>query len=216
MGLFNPDNKIINGINKCVDCVWLSLLWFICSLPIVTSGAATTALYYAINKNIRHDRGQPAQAFFSSFKKNFKQCTKIWIVMLLLYALLGFDYYVMKRLISLGEEIGYLYKAFPVFMIFITLWGFYIFPYIARFQNSIPETLFTTLYIAFRNLPWTLVLAVLFVGAFALIYMFPPITIAVPAMYNLFKNVILERIFTKYMSPEQQQEELERNRSFYN
>jgi len=216
MGFFNPDNKIINGINKCVDCVWLSILWFICSIPIVTSGAATTALYYTINKNIKHDRGQPTQAFFSSFKKNFKQCTKIWVVLLLLYALLGFDYYVMKRLISLGEEIGYLYKAFLVFMIFITLWGFYIFPYIARFQNTIPEILFTTLYIAFRNLHWTLVLAMLFVGSFALIYMWPPITIAIPAMYNLFKNAVLERVFAKYMSPEQLQEEFERNRAFYN
>ena len=216
MGFFSPDNKIINGINKCVDCVWLSILWFICSLPIITSGAASTALYYAINKNIRHDRGQPTQAFFTSFKKNFKQCTKIWAVMLFLYALLGFDYYIMKRLISLGEEIGYLYKAFLVFMIFISLWGLYIFPYIARFQNTIPETLFTTLYIAFRNLHYTLLLAVLFVGAFVLIYMYPPITIAVPAMYNLFKNRILERVFIKYMSTEQQQEELERNRVYYN
>lgn len=216
MEFFNPENKFIIGLNKTVDCVWLSILWILCSLPIITSGAASTALYYSIQKSIRNDRGYPTTSFFSSFKKNFKQCTKIWSVMVLLYALLGFDYYIMKRLINLGESIGYLHKAFLVFIIFITLWGFYIFPYIARFENTIRETLANTLYMAVRNIHWTLTIAALFAFSFVLIYMFPPIAVAVPIMYTLFKNIILERVFRKYMTPEQHLEEIERNREFYN
>lgn len=213
---FNPDNKFISGINKTLDCVWLGLLWTICSIPIFTMGTASTALYYAIHKSIRHDRGYVTSSFFSSFKKNFKQSTPIWIVMLLLYGLLAYDYHVMKTLVSLGEEIGYLYKVFPVFMIFITLWGFYIFPYIARFQNTTKETLIYSLFIAIRNIHWTLLIAVLFVISLIILYMFPPIFFVLPVMYNLFKNSILERVFDKYISPEERQKEFERNRNFYN
>lgn len=216
MGNFNSDNKFISGLNKTIDCVWLGILWTICSIPIITSGAASTALYYSINKSIRHDRGYVTSSFFSSFKQNFKQSTLIWIVILCLYALLGYDYYVMKSLISIGEEVGYLYKAFPIFMIFITLWGFYIFPYIARFHNTTKETLINSLFIAVRNIHWTILIAGLFILSLIVLYMFPPIFFVLPVMYNLFKNSILERVFEKYISPEERLKEFERNRNFYN
>ena len=43
---FNYDSPLFSSINKIVDCVFLSLLWFVFSIPIVTMGASTSALYY--------------------------------------------------------------------------------------------------------------------------------------------------------------------------
>lgn len=207
MGLFNLENKMIEGINKAIDCVWLSILWLVCSLPIITLGAANTALYYSIHKSIRNDRGYATTSFFSAFKRNFKQCTIIWCVMLLLYVLLGFDYSLMKRLVGLGEIAGYIYNAFFVFIIFVTLWGFYIFTYIARFENSIKTTLLNTLYIMLHNIPWTLLIAVLFAVSCIAVFLFPILIVVVPAMYNILKNNILEKVFQKYMSEEQRIDE---------
>ena len=34
----NPENCFFSGIRKIVDLIWLSMLWTVCSLPIVTIG----------------------------------------------------------------------------------------------------------------------------------------------------------------------------------
>lgn len=215
MNFFSENNKVIAGINKIIDCVWLSILWFLCNIPIITIGASTTALYYTMNKVIRNDRGYVAPEFFSSFRRNFKHATVIWILFLALYIFLGYDYLIMKQAMSLGEKTGYLYHAFLIFIVLLTLWGLYIFPYIARFENTIKETLRNSLYIAVCNIHWTIFLAVLFIAAFVLIYMFSPVLVVMPSLYHLFKNLIIEHVFKKYMSPEDIEAEKERNQTYY-
>ena len=47
---FNVDNKFFQGLGKIIDVICLSAFWFFLCIPIVTAGAATTALYYTVNK----------------------------------------------------------------------------------------------------------------------------------------------------------------------
>ena len=51
MSFMEYDSPIMAGIGKVIDIIWLSTLWFICCLPIVTIGASTTALYYTSVKD---------------------------------------------------------------------------------------------------------------------------------------------------------------------
>ena len=60
----------------------LNILWFICSLPVFTIGASTTALYYASLKVIRDEESHAWTLFFRSFKENFKQATQLWLILL--------------------------------------------------------------------------------------------------------------------------------------
>lgn len=214
--IFNVDNKFFRGVSKIIDCVWLSILWAICCIPVVTAGAATTGLYYAVNKAIKNDRGYASSEFFAAFKSNFKQATIIWLIFLVLYIWLGVDYYVMKVYAKAGVAIGQMSVVFLVFGVIITMWGFYVFPYIARFENSTKNILKNTALIAIGNAPWTLLLTVLFFVMWIAIYLVTPITLVMPVLYNLLKNVILEKVFKKYMTPEDLALEEERNREFYN
>ena len=43
--IFDPENKFWNDIGKVADVTCMSLLWSLTSLPLVTIGAATTAVY---------------------------------------------------------------------------------------------------------------------------------------------------------------------------
>ena len=52
MGLFNFDNVFFRGMNKLVDCVYVSFLWLICCIPIFTIGASTSALYYTSRSEV--------------------------------------------------------------------------------------------------------------------------------------------------------------------
>ena len=45
-GIFNPENRFWSFIDKLVNLCLLGVLWALFSLPVVTAGAATTALFH--------------------------------------------------------------------------------------------------------------------------------------------------------------------------
>lgn len=214
--LFNPDNKFFQGVSKVMDCIWVSILWLVCSLPIFTIGASTTALYYTAHKCLRYDRGYATSEFFRAFKSNFKQATIVWLIMLVVYAILGIDYYVMQQYAIAGEKIGVLYLVFLGFGIIVSIWWLYIFPYMARFANTTKNVFSSSLYMAVANIHWTIVLVVIVIACCLGMCLFAPVIIIMPVLYNLLKDLVLERVFLKYMKPEDIEKEKERNRDFYN
>ena len=92
-GLFNYDGPVVQTLNKVADGICLSVLWLISCLPLVTAGAATTALYYSVNKCIRHGEGHIWHEYWHSFLSNFKQATLLWLPLALLYGAIGASCY---------------------------------------------------------------------------------------------------------------------------
>ncbi len=88
---FSYDNPVWKFIGNLADFFLLSLIWLICSLPIVTMGAASTALYYVTLKMAENKEGRLLPAFFTSFRQNLKQGSLIWLGFLLAGSLIGFD-----------------------------------------------------------------------------------------------------------------------------
>ena len=66
--LLNPDNRVMRLITKIADSVFLNLLWFVFSLPIVTAGAATTALFDVTLHMVNDEEG----GIFRDFRKSFR------------------------------------------------------------------------------------------------------------------------------------------------
>src|SRR5699024_1479033 len=91
MNLFSYDSMLSRFLYLVGDIVTLHFLWLLCSLPIVTMGASTTALYYSCMKRIRTNEGYPTRNFFKSFKENFRQSTLIWLGMVIIGLILFFD-----------------------------------------------------------------------------------------------------------------------------
>ena len=83
-GLFNYDNPVWRYIGKFGDLILLNVLWIVCSIPIFTIGASTTAVYYVTLKLVRDEDGYTFRSYFRSFKENFKQATAIWLLLLIL------------------------------------------------------------------------------------------------------------------------------------
>ena len=75
MALFNMNSGFFKFINRLLDVLFLNFLWIICSLPIVTIGAATCAAFSISLKMVDDEEGYIGKAFFKEFKKNFKQGT---------------------------------------------------------------------------------------------------------------------------------------------
>lgn len=214
--LFNLDNKFFQGINKIVDCVCLSFLWVLLCIPVVTAGAATTALYYTVNKVIRNNRSYIWKEFWHAFRTNFKQSTLVWLILIFIYAIMGIDCYIMFQYAKAGVSYGSLYIVFAVLMLIVTMWANYLFPYMARFENTLKAVLKNCVIMALLNLGKTVVLLVLFLAALVVTYVFFPAIMILPAVYMLLANFILEKVFVKYMTPEDIEAEKERNEEFFN
>ncbi len=76
---------------------------------------------------------------FKGFRQNFKISTIIWLILLVIGALLAFDFRAANMLpAALQNVFRVLVGAFITF--YILLFS-YIFPYIARFENGIKDTI---------------------------------------------------------------------------
>lgn len=85
------DNPIMRGMGRVADFIILNLLWIVCSIPIITIGASTTALYTVMLKLVKNEEGYIAKGFLKAFKENFKQSTIMWAIFLLLGILFVVD-----------------------------------------------------------------------------------------------------------------------------
>ncbi len=62
------------------DLLILNLLWLLCSLPILTIGPATCALFSVTLKIAKDEPVQTVREFFTAFKSNFKQAFLLGII----------------------------------------------------------------------------------------------------------------------------------------
>jgi uncharacterized membrane protein YesL len=82
MNPFSINSPVIQFLAKVADMIILNILTLILSIPIVTIGAATTALHYAVDK-VFAEEGTLLKNYFHAFVTNFKQSTVYWLLILL-------------------------------------------------------------------------------------------------------------------------------------
>lgn len=147
---------------KVCNCCCLNALWLLCSLPIFTMGAATTALYSVSIKLVRGNDGSIYTQFFRSFKENFKQATQLWLILLAAGIFLGVDGYVLSHLrtTSTGATaimwtlmLAVIIAAAIIYAILLA----YTFPLLAYFDNTNRAMLFNAFQVGVRYLGCTLV-----------------------------------------------------------
>lgn len=215
-GLFNYDNGLMTTLGKICDCMILSILWCVCSIPIITVGASTAALYYAVNKSIRYNRGYAYKEFFSAFKSNFKQGTIVWLINLGLLLFGAYDCYILYQLRENISGAKIIMVIIVALLIFLIMWMTYVYPYMARFALPTKALMKNCVILALAHFLRSLLLVVLFVAAVVASLAVPMAGIFVPVIYMVIANRIVERVFRKYMSEEDIEAEEERNRVFYN
>lgn len=51
------DNGVTRFLGKVADFMFLNLLWIVCSIPIITIGASTTAMYSVMLRLVKNEDG---------------------------------------------------------------------------------------------------------------------------------------------------------------
>ena len=146
-------------MGRVADLIILNVIFLICCLPIVTIGASLTALHYVTLKMARNEESYIVKSFFKSFKQNFKQATIINIIMLVIGAILYFDLHIVMGMSgSLSQVLYIIFIAFAFLYLIVFL---YIYPVLSKFYNSIKNTFRNAILMSIRNLPYTILMAVI-------------------------------------------------------
>lgn len=159
-------NRLMNGIymrrlTKVANLLYLSILWTVFSLPIITIGASTAALYYAAHHAVREDEGYIFQQFWKAMKNSFKQATITWLFFATAISVFYYNSLFLGAKAN-GSVVTIIGQT--MFLLFIPLaccCFIYAISYIARFQSPLKIVWKNAAILAISHLPKSLFLLIL-------------------------------------------------------
>ncbi len=194
----SPFSQVL--LKLCYSC-YLNLLWFICSIPIVTLGAATTALYYTTLKIARgEEETSLTRMFFRSFRENFRQSTVLWLILLAAGAFLAGDGYILYHLRA--SSVGPAAVMWTLILALViaaavlyTIVLLYVFPLVASVSNTNWAMVKNSVLIGARYLFCTiLVFAIHFAMFFLVVSFFTPLIIFGEGLCALASSYLLSGV----------------------
>ena len=140
-GFFAPDSAAMRFLTRIADLMILNVVFIATSIPIVTIGAALTGLNFTAMRLARGQSDSTTGDYFRSFRRNFRQATLIWLLVLLMAAVLGAWYLVVATFVT-ETVIQFIVLAIWYLVAFVlalnVLW---VFPYLANFEGTIRDVL---------------------------------------------------------------------------
>lgn len=201
--IFNPDNFFWKCFDKMADVVGLSLLWFLCSLPVLTIPAASTALYDCAVRCVRGGEPTVYSRFFRTFKREFKLITPAGLLWggAVLLPMAGSRILAAasqgSRLLAVLAVMYYVLMVIPAGML---CW---LFPLASRYRLTFRELNRTALQLWLAHLPSTVVMAALLALCVDVTAQLLLPVCCLPCLLALAHSLFVERAFRKHMPEEE-------------
>ena len=126
---------------RIVRYIWnlfvLNICFILCCLPVITIGAAISAMYAVFLNDFRESG--VLRKFIGAFAENFKQATVIWLIFMALAAVLAANWYYLLTY-SLGGNGLLLAVAAVVSVLYLSVVSF-AFALQAKYENSPLQTM---------------------------------------------------------------------------
>lgn len=196
--MFKTKNRpVMFTIGKLVDTFLLTLLWILFSLPIITMGAASTALSAVTLRMAAGEDLLVMRTFVKTFKQEFTSSLKVWLILLLVGVVLVGNYWFLMQLQ------GQLVTAFLGLMLVFTLIYFfvlvYVFPLIAKFNNTTGKYLLSALMMSIKHLPATIVIVLIFAVVCIGVSYFMPLLMISVGLFTMLSAYVLKAVLRKYI-----------------
>ena len=176
--IFGLESPFMNFLNRVADLIWLNILTMICCIPIITIGASLTAMNYVLLKMAKNEEGYITKAFFKSFKQNFGQATLILLIQFVIYGILAGDLFIFRY--AAMDFPGWVQIAVIAVGILVTFATIYLYPLLARYDNTIKATYKNSFLMGVLSLPRTLLMVLCWI---------------IPVIVFFFANPILPLVF---------------------
>ena len=204
MNFFVIDSPVMRFLGRIGDIIILNLIFVVTALPVITVGTALSALYTVAMKLARGEDPSVLREYMRAFRRNMKPATICWLIMAAAGALIFLDF----RLV--GAFGGALYTVVRLLLAMIfgvwMLTFLYLFPYIARFENTVFHSVKNALFLSAAHLPSTVMMLVISVGLIV-VTLFTSRTFVIGTIWWFFagfaavayvQSFLLSRIFAKY------------------
>ena len=196
--VFRYQGWLWRALNTLTDILALSVLWLLCSIPVLTLGAATTALYDSVVRCIRYKQSGPYERFFRTFKNELVPgllLTLLWgaIAALGLWMLALLRQYSAEAPTAMAA--GAAYYVALILPLGAACW---VFPILSRCAMSFGALNKTALKFAAGHLPSTVVLVLMTaeIARLSVRWMFP--LAFMPAVLMLLWSLFTEPAFKKH------------------
>ncbi len=171
---FGLDSPLMTGLTKIADLIILNFITILCCIPVITAGAAITAMHFVALKIVRDEESYILKTFFRSFKQNFKQSTILWLIHLAVIALVVYDIIIIRY--QMTNLPSWMVFALLGVCILVYLLGLHIFPLQSKFENTIPKTIKNSVLVGIMTLPKTVLMGVIQILPIVLAVIFPAVT----------------------------------------
>lgn len=191
------DNLFFTILGKIMEVLWVSILWILFSIPIVTIGASSTALYYTVHKVVFNNEAYIFKTFVNSFKSNFKDSTVKWVLSVVVISFLCVDILIVRGFAESGNTIAALIYPLLLILVYVVMCVCAVFSYSARFDDSIKASIYKSALIVANNLGWMIFLLIILLMALYIIRFLVFFTILLPGAYCCLVHYVFEHIYKK-------------------
>lgn len=198
--LFSTEGKIYSGMERIYQILLLNIIFVISCLPIITIGVATASAYGTAYKMITHSEGVLYKEYFRQLKVNAKPATKMWMLMLMTIGV-GFLFFPYIQVFMIGNKIAY--YLLMLLLTFLILMSLYVFPLIARFDNTMFGTIINAMILSLKHLPQSIIVFFITVGGIVIVPIFLPkllfawLFTGIGTVIYINSNVLI-KVFNKY------------------
>lgn len=211
--LFHPDSKAMRIGYKLADLMIIQAAVLLASIPIVTAGAAFSAMHYTLLKLYRNQERGVWKEFWKAFRTNFRQSTVIWLIYIGVFLFLYID----LRLIAL-VNLPYLNLAvyfLPIPLLLTVLGLSWVFVLQSRYENTIGKTIRHSLLIILSHPLYTVINAILMAIPLLTTLLYIPL---IPFVFFLgfslpgfLRAILYSRIFDKLEGTDWRKQQSEGN-----
>ena len=135
---FSLENPLIQLLSRACDLMIINFLFLISCIPVVTVGAAICGMMKVCQGIVTGDERGTWNTYWTGFKNSFKQATIVWLCVLVVAASL-FCYWLLITNFCRGTLAIILLIVMAVIAIICLSLVVYLFPLIARYENTLRE-----------------------------------------------------------------------------
>lgn len=167
--------------------LFLSLLWVIFCIPIITIFSATAAMFGVVREWTLKNDIPLFSTYLSFFKSNFKNSLIIECIWLFLGAILVFDLMFLSHASQVLQMV--LYIVTIIVSLIFSFTSVYLFPVMVHFETSLIGIMRNSLLLGMGHFVRSIVILLFILTTLFFVYIFPPLIfiLASPLAYLIYR-----------------------------